>query len=275
MSSLEKILIENMLRFGSKNLTEWDQRRLKQLLIEQGEEQTTATPAADSRTYVRGGSGQIQQILQKPTDWGISGFNPPEISTSQTMKPIEGESQITNIAMQWIDAYNAYLDAKTGYVGKTLLVFKDQYIDYRNIVKRIVIQSSYVPGPKAKDVTAGRYQQGAQSYIKIWETKQATRNFELATKTAIMQKGGNPTQPSNTMPANIRLIVAPGGGLFDPTNGMVATSGEYSIGMDFKVYQAGKLLGYAPLRFGNAVHKTEGWGSVLVSGGVPEANAWE
>jgi hypothetical protein len=180
MSSLEKILIENMLRFGSKNLTEWDQRRLKQLLIEQDPEQTTATPAADSRTYVRGGSGQIQQILQKPTDWGISGFNPPEISTSQTMKPIEGESQITNIAMQWIDAYNAYLDAKTGYVGKTLLVFKDQYIDYRNIVKRIVVTSCYTD----------------TKMVHFYE-RPATRNFDLANKTMVL-KPGTPTLLDST-----------------------------------------------------------------------------
>jgi hypothetical protein len=249
--SLEKILAENMLRFGSKNLTEWDQRRLKQLLIED------------------------VKILQKPTDWGISGFNPPEISSERTMTPLEGESQITEIAKQWIDAYNAYLDPKAGYVGKTLLVFKDQYIDYRNIVKQIVIQSSYVPGPKAKDVTAGRYQQGAEVYIKIWETKQATRNFELATKTAVMQKGSAPSGPS-LQQASFSLILATGtGGFLDPLGGVVRASGEYSIGMDFKVYQGGKLLGYAPLRFQQGVHKTEGWGSVLVSGGVPEANAWE
>jgi hypothetical protein len=249
--NLEKLLAENMRRFGTKNLNEAQKHRLKQLLLE------------DERI-----------ILQKPSDWGISGFNPPEISSESSMTSFEGYEDNAERAKPWIDAYNAYLDPKTGYVGKTLLVFKDHWIDYRNIVKRIVIQSSYVPGPKAKDVTAGRYQQGAQSYIKIWETKQATRNFELATKTAIMQKGGDPRQPGKTMSANIRLIVAPDSGIFDPTNGMVTTSGEYSIGLDFKIYQGGTLLGYAPLRFGDSVHKTEGWGSVLVSGGVPEADAW-
>jgi hypothetical protein len=249
--NLEKLLAENMRRFGTKNLNEAQKHRLKQLLLED------------------------VKILQKPTDWGISGFNPPEISSERTMTPLEGESQITETARQWIDAYNAYLDPKAGYVGKTLLVFKDQYIDYRNIVKRIAIQSSYVPGPKAKDVTAGRYQQGAEVYIKIWETKQATRNFELATKTAVMQKVSTPSNPT-LQPADFRLIRATGTvGFLNPIGGVVATSGEYSIGMDFQVYQAGKLLGYAPLRWQAAVHKTEGWGSVLVSGGVPEANAWE
>jgi predicted transport protein len=180
------------------------------------------------------------------------------------------------------DAYRTYMDFSTGMVGKTLIVFKNAksitecVFDPKNVHLRIKIQSSYVPGPKAKDVAAEGYV-GQDNCIQIWETKQATRNFELATKTAVF-KSDNSTLASDKQPASITLLSdgpSISSGVADPTGGFVSVSGQYKIFQDYSVRQMGVLVGYCPINFsGDSVHKTEGWGSVLVSKGYQEAAAW-
>jgi hypothetical protein len=247
--SLEKILAENMLRFGSKNLTEWDQRRLNQILSEQ----------------------KIDRDID-PSEWNIPGFTAPPVRLLSGIDGPKGKA--------FFDAYRAYMDFSTGLVGKTLLVYtpdkvtkiNDIVLDPADVIQRIVIQSSYVPGPKAKDVAATGIM-GQESYIKIWETKQATRNFELATKTAVLKLEDNP--PAGVKQSSISLILDKGGDISDPAGGFVSCGGEYSIGMDYAVRKGGAIIGYCPINFsGDSVHKTEGWGTVLVSGGYPTANSW-
>lgn len=252
--SLEKRLLENMLRFGPKNLTEWDQRKLKQILSEQKVARTV-----------------------DPSEWQIDGFTAPAVSTMSTKTSPSGSL--------FFDAYRTYMDPSTGMIGKTLLIFNTPtgadaangingiYLDPADVKERVVIQSSYVPGPKAKDVEA-RGEMGQTQYIKLWSSKQATRNFELADKTAMLKAEGM-TEFQN---ANISLLWNQGSGndVEDPTGGYVRSAGaEYSLGVDFAVRVAGQIIGYAPIAFDtNAVHKTEGWNTVLVSKGFPEKNAW-
>jgi hypothetical protein len=241
-----------MLRFGSKNLTEWDQRRLKQILSEKVARQVD------------------------PSEWQITGFTAPVVSTLSTKTSPSGSL--------FFDAYRTYMDPSTGMIGKTLLIFNTPtgadaangingvYLDPADVKERIVIQSSYVPGPKAKDVEAAG-EMGQTQYIKIWSSKQATRNFELADKTAVLKAEGM-TEFQN---ASISLLrdKQTGNEIMDPTAGYVRAGGEYSIGTDFAVRQSGQIIGYAPIAFDtNAVHKTEGWNTVLVSKGFPEKNAW-
>ena len=250
MSSLERMLLENMMRFGAKNLTEWDQRKLKQILSEQ----------------------KIARSVD-PSEWKIDGFTAPVVSTMSYKTSPSGSL--------FFDAYRAYMDPANGMIGKTLLIFSpdkitkidDVTLDPADVIGRVVIQSSYVPGPKAKDVEA-RGEMGQTQYIKIWSSKQATRNFELATKTAMLKAEGM----DESQPANISLLwdQSTGSDIEDPTGGYVRSAGaEYSLGIDFSVKQSGQIIGYAPIGFDtNAVHKTEGWNTVLVSKGFAEKNAW-
>ena len=86
---------------------------------------------------------------------------------------------------------------------------------------------------------------------------------------------------SDKQPASITLLAdgpSISSGVADPTGGFVSISnsvGQYKIFQDYSVRQMGVLVGYCPINFsGDSVHKTEGWGSVLVSKGYPEAAAW-
>jgi hypothetical protein len=64
--------------------------------------------------------------------------------------------------------------------------------------------------------------------------------------------------------------------ILNPDGGLVRAGAEYTIGLDYAVRQSGKIIGYCPINFsGDSVHKTEGWGTVLVSGGFREDNAWQ
>jgi len=261
MIKLKNLLAENMLRFGSKNLTETQKRHIKQLILEQ----TNTYEEPDART------GNYLQRNVPAAEWQIDGFTAPEINNMSDT----GRTTFK-------DAYRTYMDFSTGLVGKTLIVFKNAtsidncVFDPKNVHLRIKIQSSYVPGPKAKDVAAQGYV-GQDNCIQIWETNQATRNFELATKTAVF-KFDNSTLASDRQPANITLLSdgpSISSGVADPTGGFVSVSGQYKIFQDYSVRQKGILVGYCPINFsGDSVHKTEGWGSVLVSKGYQEAAAW-
>jgi hypothetical protein len=260
--NLEKLLAENMRRFGTKNLNEAQKRHIKQLILEQ----INTYEAPDPRT------GTYPQRNVPSAEWQIDGFTAPEINNMS-----ENGSKLFK------DAYRTYMDLSNGMIGKTLIVFKnatsiDNCVwDPKNVYLRIPIQSSWVPGPKAKDVTATGLQGQANS-IKIWSTTQATRNYEIATKTAVMKSEGQ--TEIEFQPAHISLMVNRGGGqfgdsIYDPLGGMVRVGfGEYQINSKYQVYQSGKLIGICPINFDTDSRFTpEGWGTVLVSGGYPEANS--
>ena len=255
--SLEKLLAKNMQRFGTKNLNETQNGRITQLMLEQINTYEEPDPYTDN---------YLQRNVPA-AEWQIDGFTAPEINNMS-------DSGKTSFK----DAYRTYMDLANGMVGKTLIVFKNAtsidncVFDPKNVYLRIVIQSSYVPGPKAKDVAATGIM-GQESYIKIWETKQATRNFELATKTAVLKLEDNPR--AGVKQASISLVLDKAADISDPAGGFVSAAGEYSIGMDYSVRRGGAVIGYCPINFsGDSVHKTEGWGTVLVSGGYPTANSW-
>lgn len=264
MSLLEKLLAENMQRFGTKNLNETQKHRITQLLLEQTN--TYEEPDAQSGNYL--------QRNVPSAEWQIDGFTAPEINNMSAA----GRTTFKN-------AYRTYMDLSTGMVGKTLIVFKnatsidDCVFDPKNVHLRIVIQSTYVPGPKAKDVAALGWM-GQEGTIKIWSSKQATRNFDLATKT-VMRKSDPETLGSDStaylQSANISALITGMGSVEDPTNGYVNTKGaEYTLGMKGEVRQGGVLVGYAPINFDtDSVHKTEGWGTILTTKGFAEKlDAW-
>jgi hypothetical protein len=271
MSSLERMLLENMMRFGPKNLTEWDQRRLKYLLKEQtttqyppGQGPASAAPPTPTATTNRQGTvnlGGSGPRVVDPSEWQITGFTAPAVNTTSHKTSTSGSA--------FFDAYRTYMDLANGMIGKTLLVFSaegvtsidDVQLNPANIVKRIVIQSSYVPGSKSRNVDSLGYVGQANS-IRIWENKQATRNFELATKTAVFDYAGSTVLKQ----ASISLVT-PYGDPEDPTGGYVATTGKYKISTDYSIREAGKLIGYCLINYDqDSVHKTEGWGTVLAKG---------
>ena len=262
--NLERILAKNMQRFGTKNLNETQIARVTQLLLEQ-------TNTYEEREARRG--NYLQRNVPS-AEWQIDGFTAPEINNMS-------DSGRTTFKA----AYRTYMDLSTGMVGKTLIVFKNAtsidncVFDPKNVHLRIVIQSTYVPGPKAKDVSATGTL-GQQSTIKIWSSKQATRNFDLATKT-VMRKSDPETLSIDAtaylQSAKISAIIAGQGSVEDPTGGYVKASGaEYSLGFKGEVRQGGVLVGYAPINFDtDSVHKTEGWGTILTTKGFAEKlDAW-
>ena len=179
MSSLEKMLLENMMRFGPKNLTEWDRRKLQQLLKEQDPATPTpATPTTNRQGTVTPSTGVVEEITIAPADWGITGFTPASIRSSQQFKP-EAGSTLTPAASAWTTAYDTYLDAATGYIGKTLLVFKDTSLDTRNIVERIQVASSF----------STSFQTNGKVYI--WSSAQ-TRNYDKTNNTMIIAANAVP-----------------------------------------------------------------------------------
>lgn len=267
MSSLEKMLIENMMRFGPKNLTEWDQRKLKQLLKEQ--------PVNIS--------GTTAAVAVQPADWGIAGFTPPVVSSNEYFVVESGASVLSRPAAAWTDAYDKYLDGATGYVGKTLLVFKNQILDPKEIVDRISIQASY---SLSYDLKA----------IQFW-TVAATRNFDKAANTMIVAANATPLDAgyfagaydvvgdAGLVAANLSI----GLDQFDmiPSPGATETApcvykpklikGEplpvklkgasYSVNYLGEVRKAGQVIGYTPGHAYTSIPSiVEGYGFTLANG---------
>jgi len=274
MSSLERLLLENMMRFGPKNLTEWDQRKLKQLLKEQNPA-TQPTPTTDRQGTVNLAGGAPRVV--DPSEWKITGFTAPPVLTTSTNATVSGSA--------FFSAYRTYMDLSNGMVGKTLLVFSpagvtsiaDVQLNPANVVQQLVIQSTYVPGPKAKDVRSGGGATGDanQTSIKIWTANQATRNFDLATKTVMRKDDPEGGGTVELQLANVSAITDDGGE-GNPIGGYVVTRGNnYILGMDYSVRQKGTLIGYALINFsGDSVHKTEGWGTILTTKGYPMKVEW-
>ena len=272
--SLEKRLLENMLRFGSKNLTEYDQRILKRMLHEQAQAPTTAPAPAPAAGTTAAPAATDQ--------WGISGF------TYNLPAHIVPEMYTGNSAFD--QAYETYLDNASGWIGKTVLVFKDKYIAAKDIVDRFVVQSSFVfsaTGEEGKKPT------------RFWSTKQATRNFDTATKKLILRKGTKEEaladdgsymlgmtgagQPKNYLQsANISADLAwephpnfPGGSAqiawnvynAGSMNLLKISGGDYTINWDGKVTKAGQFIGYCPvIPYFKMPAKPEGYGTVMVAG---------
>ena len=291
MSSLERMLLENMLRFGPKNLTEWDQRRLKHLLKEQtttqyppGQGPASAAPPTPTATTNRQGTvnlGGSGPRVVDPSEWQITGFTAPAVNTTSLKTSTSGSA--------FFDAYRTYMDVANGMVGKTLLVFSaegvtsinDVQLNPANIIQRIEIQSTYVPGAKAEDVkkAMGKVSDGRE--IRIWSTKQATRNFNLATKT-VMRSYDPDNWPGSVygfdslQKADISVIPDGNYDVADPTNGYVYVRGsEYTLGFNYEVRQKGQIIGYALVNNDqDFVPKTEGYGTILTTKGFPEKVEW-
>ena len=291
MSSLERMLLENMLRFGPKNLTEWDQRRLKHLLKEQtttqyppGQGPASAAPPFPAATTNRQGTvnlGGSGPRVVDPSEWQITGFTAPAVNTTSHKTSTSGSA--------FFDAYRTYMDVANGMVGKTLLVFSaegvtsidDVQLNPANVIQRIVIQSTYVPGAKAEDVRKAMGTVTDMREIRIWSTKQATRNFDLATKTVM--RTYDPADSTTSLTGwgalqKTNLSVIPEGNLDvgDPTNGYVYTRGaDYVLGFDYAVRHMGELIGYALVNNDqDFVPKTEGYGTILTTKGYPEKVEW-
>lgn len=277
MSSLERMLLENMMRFGPKNLTEWDQRRLKYLLKEQTEPTPTATTNRQG-TVNLGGSGPR---VVDPSEWQITGFAAPAVNTTSHKTSTSGSA--------FFDAYRTYMDVANGMVGKTLLVFSaegvtsidDVQLNPANVIQRIEIQSTYVPGAKAEDARKAMGTITDYREIRIWSTKQATRNFDLATKTVMRTYDPADSTTSLTgwgalQKTNISVIPEGNLDVGDPTNGYVYTRGaDYVLGFDYAVRHMGQLIGYALVNNDqDFVPKTEGYGTILTTKGYPEKVEW-
>jgi len=291
MSSLERLLLENMMRFGAKNLTEWDQRKLKQLLKEQTQA-TQPTPTTDRQGIVTPSTGVVEEITIAGADWGISGFDPPTIVSSRQFKAEKG-GVLDEIVRNWTTAYDTYLDTSTGCVGKTLLVFKDKSLDTRNIVERIQVASSfstaYITSATIKTVC-------------IWSSAQ-TRNYDTATNTMVVAANAVPlpaddpasqtgkgldtyeidgetglvsatlqivpnrnTYYLTSLPTVNPLKVTKDGDL--PFNGTRLTSkAEYTINASNEVRKKGKLIGYTPTSaYYNMPLNIDGFGFTLATG---------
>lgn len=288
MSSLERMLLENMMRFGAKNLTEWDQRKLKQLL----KEQDPATPTTNRQGTVTPSTGNVEEITIAPADWGITGFTPASIRSSQQFKPQAG-STLTPAASAWTTAYDTYLDAATGYIGKTLLVFKDTSLDTRNIVERIQVASSF----------STSFQTNGKVYI--WSSAQ-TRNYDKTNNTMIVAANAVPDTnysvgadfsgyeiEGETGLVKATLMLVPDRRVYYaselPTVANITFSKEgnmpltiknqeYVINSSNQVYKKGVLIGYTPA---NAVYSMKvdknGFGFTTATGkAVPiqEVDPW-
>jgi hypothetical protein len=272
MSSLERLLLENMMRFGPKNLTEWDQRKLKQLLKEQNPA-TQPTPTTDRQGTVNLAGGAPRVV--DPSEWKIDGFTAPPVLTTSTKATASGSA--------FFDAYRTYMDFSTGLVGKTLLVFSpagvtsidDVQLNPANVIQRIVIQSTYVAGSKAKAVQTAMGYAATPRELKIWSAQQATRNFDLATKTVMRYDDPEGNQKPALQDTEISAIMEYGE-TANPTGGYVVTRrSNYVLDFDYTVKQKGVLIGYCPINVDqDSVHKTEGWGTILTTKGYPVKVEW-
>lgn len=292
MSSLEKMLLENMMRFGPKNLTEWDRRKLQQLLKEQDPATpTTATPTTNRQGVVTPSTSAYEEITIAPADWGITGFTPPTVRSSAEFKAQAG-STLTPQASAWVTSYMTYLDAATGYIGKTLLVFKDTSLDTRNIVERIQVASSFSTSFQTK------------GKVYIWSSAQ-TRNYDKTNNTMIVAANAVPDPmysagdisgyeiEGETGLVKATLMLVPDrrlyGGSSLPTVANVTFSKEGNLPLTIKnqeyvinsanqVYKKGVLIGYTPA---NAVYSMNvdknGFGFTTATGkAVPiqEVDPW-
>ena len=285
--SLEKRLLENMLRFGSKNLTEYDQRILKRMLQEQATPTTAAPATTTPAAPAAGTTAAAPAAAPAATDkWGIPGFTAPAIGSANAEFGPKAQSPGTT----WINAYATYLDNASGWVGKTVVVLKREMLYPDEIVAKFVVQSSFA--------FSGTGDEG-QKPVRFWSTKQATRNFDTATKKLILRKGtkeealaddgsyllgtSGAGQPTNYLQsANIAAELAwephpnyPGGSaqiawnVYNPgsMNSLKISGGEYTINWDGVVTQAGKVIGYCPVSPYSAIPpKPEGYGTVMVAG---------
>jgi hypothetical protein len=142
--SLEKRLMENMLRFGSKNLTEYDQKILKRMIQEQTATPTTPTTAAPK-------AATPAPAATPATDkWGIPGFTAPAIGSANAEFGPKAQSPGT----AWIEAYKTYLDNASGWIGKTVVVLKREMLYPDEIVERFVVQYSYAFSGTGQEVLA-------------------------------------------------------------------------------------------------------------------------
>jgi hypothetical protein len=278
MSSLERMLLENMLRFSPKNLNSRDQRKLKQLL----KEQITEAPNSGSTTYSP--SDSVAEIIRvEPADWGINGFTPPAVASSDYFAVESGETQIKNRPAQWMDAYETYLDGATGYVGKTLLIFKGQNLDPREIVEKITIQASFNLAYDEKS-------------FMIW-TAAATKNFDKASNVMVVAANATPKESGyftgaydvsgeyGLVTANLKLVPdefemtpAPGASETAPcvlsltlkkgeTLPVKLRGSDYSVNYKGEVRKAGQLIGYTPAHPYTSVASTaDGFGFTLAAG---------
>ena len=279
MSSLERILLENMLRFSPKNLTEWNQRKLKQLL----KEQITEAPTSGSQGIVTPSTENAETILVQPADWGIDGFTPPAVGSNDSFVVESGENQLKNRPAQWISAYEAYLDGATGYVGKTLLIFKNQYLDPREIVEKITIQASFNLAYDYKSTM-------------FW-TAAATKNFDKASNVMIVAADATPRDSgyfsgaynvsgkSGLVKANLKLVtdefeMIPAPGAIDYAPCVMALQlkkgeplpvkligSDYSVNYKGEVRKAGQLIGYTPAHpYTSIASIADGYGFTLAAG---------
>jgi hypothetical protein len=275
--SLEKRLMENMLRFGSKNLTEYDQRILNRMIQEQTTTPTTPTTAAPK-------AATPAPAATPATDkWGIPGFTAPAIGSANAEFGPKAQSPGT----AWIEAYKTYLDNASGWVGKTIVVLKREMLYPDEIVERFVVQSSYA--------FSGTGQEG-QKPVRFWSTRQATCNFDTTGKTLAVIKGdaseGQKDEQGNYLlgdtqkaagwtilrTADISAQLAWEGSnpsfawnVYNPSsmNNNKISGGEHLINWDGVVTKAGKVIGYCPVSpYGAIPPKPEGYNTVAPTNSV-------
>lgn len=273
--SLEKRLLENMLRFGSKNLTEYDQRILKRMLQEQATP-TTAAPAAATPAAAAPAA---------TTDkWGVPGFTYD--------LPVNSVPEISENT-KFCAAYETYLDNASGWVGKTVIVFKDKYVDAKDIVDRFVVKASYAYTGTTKE---------GQRPVKFWTTKQPTRNYDIASGVMIVNSDAEPQDDGSYYLAlgaigsegSFSSILAPANvgatlewreeatmysgqyfgstpysiNIYNSTDLMNTGTNDYSIDWEHKVYRSGKFIGYSPVTpYNKMPAQMDGYGMVLTTKG--------
>ncbi len=245
--------------------------KLKKLLLEQ----TTDAPAA----------GTTAAAPEATTDkWGVPGFTynlpagvVPEISETAG----------------FCAAYEKYLDNASGWVGKTVIVFKDKYVDVNDIVDRFVVKASYAYTGMTKE---------GQRPVKFWTTKQPTRNYDIASGVMIVNSDAEPQDDGSyylalgaigsegsfgsiLAPANVgatlewREEATMSGGrylgstpysinIYNSPDMMQTGGNDYSIDWEYKVYKSGKFIGYSPVTpYNKMPAQMDGYGMVLTTKG--------
>jgi hypothetical protein len=253
--------------------------KLKKLLLEQTTTAAAPAPAAAPAT----------------DKFGIPGFTAPALGAQNSEFGPDAESPAT----PWLNAYEKYLDNASGWVGKTVVVFKRGMLYPDEIVERFVVQSSFA--------YTGIGEAG-QKPVRFWSTKQATRNFDTATKKLLLRKGMKAEaeaedgdyllgtqgvgQPLNYVQMNANIAAQP---VWEPhpnypgssaqiswnvstgPDSLKITGADYSIDWTGKVTKAGQVIGYCPVSPYNAIpSKPEGYGTVMTAGDeIPLQNeAW-
>ena len=250
--------------------------KLKKLLFEQ----TTAAPAA----------GTTAAAPAETTDkWGIPGFTAPAVGASFTEFGPDAEYR----AASWISEYETYLDNASGWIGKTVVVFKREMLIVDEIVDRFVVKASYA---------YSGYKPDGQKPVKFWSTKQPTRNYDIASNVMVINSDAEPEDDGSyylalgaigsegsfssiLAPANVRATLEwreedtmSNGRYLGSTpysiniynSGDIMQTGgnDYSITWDHKVYKSGKLIGYCPVTPYNKIPaQMDGYGMILTTKG--------